>query len=253
MAWFEHGEHRIYYEEAGEGEPVLLFPGFSEGIGQHQDLRTALAGRYRVFAADLPGSGQSQPQPRQYHSGYYEDDARLFAAFIRSVTGAPVRLAGFSDGGEVSLLLAALFPDLARSVVAWGAVGAGRDPDGSTAGFFHDIVDRPAPGAEEYRSYLIATYGEENARAMTQSFSAAITTLIRNGGDISVSKAGRISCPVLLMLGENDTFNPKVLMDQFAAASKTTTTMMVSGAGHDVHNARKDWFLETVTGWMAAH
>ena len=253
MAWFEHGEHRIYYEEAGEGEPVLLFPGFSEGIGSHQDLRTALAGHYHVFAADLPGSGQSQPQPRRYYPGYYDDDARLFAAFIRSVTGAPVHLVGFSDGGEVALLLAVLFPDLPRSVVTWGAAGAGRDPDGSLAGFFHDIIDHPAPGAEGYRTYLISTYGEENARIMTQSFSATFTAIIRNGGDVSASRAGQITCPVLLLAGENDGFVPKVLMDEFAAASTTTRTMVVPGAGHDVHNARKEWLLGTVTGWLAAH
>lgn len=253
MAWFEHGEQRVYYEEAGEGEPVLLFPGFSEGIGLHRDLRTVLAKRYRVFAADLPGSGQSQPQPRRYHPGYYDDDARLFAAFVRTVTGAPVRLMGFSDGGEVALLLAALFPDLARSVVSWGAAGAGRDPDGSIALLFHDIIDHPAPDTESYRSYLVSTYGEDNARAMTQSFSEAIGAIIRNGGDISASKAGQITCPVLLMAGEDDMFVPEVLLDEFVAASKTTTAIRVPGAGHDVHNARKEWFLQTVTDWLAAH
>ncbi|MEA2575852.1 MAG: hypothetical protein QOH93_3150, partial [Chloroflexia bacterium] len=29
MAWFEHGTSRIYYEESGDGDPVLLLPGWA--------------------------------------------------------------------------------------------------------------------------------------------------------------------------------------------------------------------------------
>jgi hypothetical protein len=30
MPWLEHGTSRIYYEESGSGDPVLLLPGFSD-------------------------------------------------------------------------------------------------------------------------------------------------------------------------------------------------------------------------------
>jgi valacyclovir hydrolase len=66
MAWFEHGDLRIRYEEYGQGDPALLLPGFSQNAEQLATLRDALAARYRVIAADLPGSGRSRPQPRAY-------------------------------------------------------------------------------------------------------------------------------------------------------------------------------------------
>ena len=42
MSWFEHGTSRIYFEEAGTGDPVLLLPGFSGSIKDHVLLRDAL-------------------------------------------------------------------------------------------------------------------------------------------------------------------------------------------------------------------
>ncbi len=85
-------------------------------------MRDALvAAGYRVIAADLPGSGRSEPQPRTYTATFYEDDARSFAALLQQLATGPAHLMGFSDGGEISLLMAALTPGVARSVVTWGA------------------------------------------------------------------------------------------------------------------------------------
>ena len=106
MSWFEDGTSRIYYEENGAGEPVLLLPGFSDRIEGHAALRRALVPGNRVIAAELPGSGRSGPQPREYTASYLADDARSFAALLRSLGTGPTHLLGFSDGGEVALLMA---------------------------------------------------------------------------------------------------------------------------------------------------
>ncbi len=72
MSWFEDGTSRINYEETGNGEAVLLLPGFAGSIEEFVALKgTLIAGGYRVFAADLPGSGRSGPQPRTYTAAYY--------------------------------------------------------------------------------------------------------------------------------------------------------------------------------------
>jgi len=43
MAWFEHNASRIYYEEHGSGDPVLLLPGFAGSIEELSALQEALA------------------------------------------------------------------------------------------------------------------------------------------------------------------------------------------------------------------
>jgi valacyclovir hydrolase len=107
------------------------------------------AERYRVIAADLPGSGRSGPQPRAYSPNYYEEDARTFITFLDERSAAPSHLVGFSDGGEVALLIAAISPAVARSVLVWGAAGFISDPSGDIRGAFRDVVDRPHPGFQD--------------------------------------------------------------------------------------------------------
>ena len=41
MAWFEHNTSRIYYEEYGSGDPVLLLPGFARSIEEFSALVAA--------------------------------------------------------------------------------------------------------------------------------------------------------------------------------------------------------------------
>jgi len=160
---------------------------------------------------------------------------------------------GFSDGGEVSLLMAALAPDVARSVVTWGAVGTFNDPEGHLRDAMYNVVDNPIPLLQHFSEYLIATYGEANARAMTQSFVGAVSAIIEGGGDISLSKASNITCPVLLITGEHDFFVPLALLSQLAAPIRNAEVMQADGAGHDVHHARPEWLAQTILNWLKRH
>ncbi len=253
MSWFEHGTSRIYYEESGAGEPVLLLPGFSDRIEGHSALRRALVPGNRVIAADLPGSGRSGPQPREYTASYLADDARSFADLLRTLNTGPTHLLGFSDGGEIALLMAEQAPDLVRSVLTWGASGTISDPEGQLREVMNNVVDHPIPPLQGYRDYLVATYGEANARAMTQSEVTALSAIIAAGGDLSAAHAGDIACPVLLIVGEHDMFVPRALLDKIASRLPHGETIVVEGAGHDVHNARPEWFAQTILDWLAKH
>jgi len=61
MAYFENGNARIYYEDVGEGEPILVNHGLSEDTGYWSDtgVTTALAEKYRVISFDMRGHGRT--------------------------------------------------------------------------------------------------------------------------------------------------------------------------------------------------
>jgi valacyclovir hydrolase len=255
MAWFEHGTSRIFYEEQGSGTPVLVLPGFAGSIEEFSALRDALvAAGYRVIAADLPGSGRSEPQPRTYTATFYEEDARSFAALLEHLATGPAHLMGFSDGGDISLLMAALTPAVARSVVTWGAAGVLNDPSGQLRQAMYNVVDHPIPPLQQFRDYLVSTYGEANARAMTQSTVDALSEIIeKRGGDLSLSKAANITCPVLLIAGEHDFFAPPALASQLAAHIRAAEVIEAEGAEHNVYADRPEWLTQTILDWLGKH
>ena len=250
MAWFEHNGGQIYYEEQGVGEPVLLLPGWGGSIDEFSGLRDALAVSYRVIAADLPGSGKSAPQPRHYTETYLQDDAQAFLGLLAGLTAGPTHLMGFSDGGEDALLMAALQPESARSIVTWGAAGHLIEPPGMLDAFY-DLVDNPKPQLAEFADYLKASYGEANARIMTQTEAAALRTIIQAGGDISLSRAGKIGCQALLITGEHDFLAPPEAVLEMAQAIAGGRFLLASNAGHDVHNDCSDWLVGTILDWLA--
>ena len=254
MAWFEHGTSRIYYEEQGSGTAVLVLPGFAGSIEEFAALREALvAAGYRVIAADLPGSGRSEPQPRTYTATYFEDDARSFAALLQHLETGPAHLIGFSDGGDISLLMAALMSGVARSVVTWGAVGVLNDPSGQLREAMYNVVDHPIPPLQGFRDYLVSTYGETNARAMTQSVVGALSDIIKAGGELSRSKADNITCPVLLISGEHDFFAPPSLASELAARIRAAEVLVAEGAEHNVYMDRPEWLMQTILDWLGKH
>lgn len=249
MSWFAHGDSRIYFEEEGQGESVLVLPGWAGSIGEFGPVRQSLAPHYRVIAADLPGSGQSGPQPREYTATYLRDDAEAFLALLDDLSVSPAHLVGFSDGGELALLMAELRPDAVRSVVAWGAAGQVVAPPEMLDAMYH-LIDEPIPPLADFAEFLKATYGEDNARAMTQSLANALRAIIEAGGDISASHVADIRCPVLLMTGEHDPFCPPPLVSELASAIPGGEFLRVDEVGHDIHTARPEWMAGTVLNWL---
>jgi valacyclovir hydrolase len=259
MPWHGPDGARIYYEEAGRGEAVVLLPGWGGSIAELSPLRSAIADGFRVIALDLPGSGRSQPQPREYPVTYYHDDATALLDVLDALGVGPAHLAGFSDGGEEALLLAQRRPGLALSIFTWGA--AGRIPEPAPGEFeaLATAADEPdgEPAADgEFAglaSYLAAAYGVEGARIMLRSWAQAMAGIVAAGGDISWAGAGTIRCPAFLCTGSEDRHCPPELVRELAARIPRGEFREVVGAGHDVHRSRARWLTGQLTSWLAEH
>lgn len=252
MSWYRLDGQQIYYEDHGRGDAVVLLPGWGGSIIDLDRLRRELAAGFRVIAIDLPGSGRSQPQPRQYTSTYYLDDARILIGILDELGVEMAHLVGFSDGGEEALLMAALQPARALSVVTWGAAGQVMSSPRLLQGLAH-LLDDPIDELKPLAAYLAEHYGADQARIMSSSWATALTAIIDAGGDISRSRAGRITCPALLITGTHDPFCPPNLVQEIAEAIPRGRYLEASGGVHEVHLSHGGWLVSTVTSWLADH
>lgn len=253
MAWQTVRHHRIYYESHGLGDAVLLLPGWAGNIIEFDRLRHELSAGFRVIAADLPGSGRSQPQPRGYTATFYAEDADTFRTLLDDLDVPAAHLVGFSDGGEVALLMAALEPRRALSVVTWGAAGQVSAPAGGLLDGIENAVDDPIEPLRDLAAYLVDAYGVENARAMAKSWGRALRAIIDSGGDISLSRAADIRCASLLLTGTDDPVCPPGLVAAMAEAIPRGTFREVPGAAHDVHRSHGPWLASTIAEWIGGH
>jgi valacyclovir hydrolase len=249
-----HGSdgQRLYYEDTGRGDTVVLMPGWAGNIIELSQLRAGLSDGFRVLAVDLPGSGQSEPRPRSYDPDYYQDDARALLGLLDALGISAAHLVGFSDGGEEAVLMAALRPGLALSLFTWGAAGKVEATLDELA-LLENVIDQPANGLAPLAAYLATVYGPDNARIMTRSWAQAMRELVAAGGDISRSSAHLITCPALLIAGTYDPHCPPDLTSELAALIPRGQFLEAPGAGHDVHLSHAGWLAGQLTRWLADH
>jgi valacyclovir hydrolase len=252
MTWYGPDGQQIYYEDDGRGDAVVLLPGWGGSVVELNRLRCELVAGFRVIAVDLPGSGRSQPQPRCYASTYYLDDARFLLGLLDELHVEVAHLVGFSDGGEEALLMAALQPARALSVLTWGAAGRIVASPEMLRGLAH-LLDDPIDELKPLAAYLAERYGVDEARIMASSWAQALTKVIDAGGDVSRSRAARISCPALLIAGTHDPFCPPNLVREMAEAIPRGTYLEAPEGGHDIHLSHSAWLVSTAVDWLSDH
>lgn len=105
---------KIYYEEYGQGIPLLLLhPGLGS-IENLADIIPELSKHYRVIAPDAPGHGRSE------HADSLSGEllAEYCSQLIDQLKLDSAYVMGWSTGGNTSLLLAANRPDKIKKVVS---------------------------------------------------------------------------------------------------------------------------------------
>jgi len=121
----EYGGVRLHVRRAprpdGEytDEPTVVFVhGLGGSSTNWTDLAGQLAGYANGLAVDLPGSGRTEPPAG--HLFTPAGNAEVLAGFVRGLDSThntgPVHLVGNSMGGATSLLFAAGYPDLVRTL-----------------------------------------------------------------------------------------------------------------------------------------
>ena len=114
MPFATHERMRLFFEEAGSGDPPMLFV---PGIGNHTHFAAQVdyfSRAHRVVAPDLPGFGQSDKPERDYSIKAFANDIAWLCDEL-DLHGAVI--VGHSMAGAVALELAAARPELPSALV----------------------------------------------------------------------------------------------------------------------------------------
>ena len=112
----------LFYEERGEGRPLILVHGNSEDHTIFDKALERLEKHFCCYAVDSRSHGQSGKGPM-----HYEDMAEDMLAFMEALDLRDVIFYGFSDGGIIGLLAAAKTDRITTLITS----GANLTPNGA--------------------------------------------------------------------------------------------------------------------------
>ncbi|HTO09829.1 MAG TPA: alpha/beta hydrolase [Myxococcota bacterium] len=238
--------HRVYFEEAGRGIPLLCQHTAGAHGAQWRHLLAAeeVTRDFRVIAYDLPYHGKSLPPEGKT---WWAEEYRLTKAFLMQVPLAlaralelerPVYL-GSSIGGHLALDLAANHPESFRAVI-------GLEAAASTPGGWDDIFNHPRVSNAFKASLMYGltspTAPERYRRETEWVYSQGAPPVFK--GDLyyysvdhqmTREQLGAIDtrrCRVHLLTGEYDFTTPLDMARDVAAAIPGAEWAPMTGLGH---------------------
>jgi len=121
MPFINNQGAKIYWDEQGAGEPVLLIMGLGYPSAMWYRTRPLLTARYRTIALDNRGVGRSDMPPGPYPIGLMASDA---AAVLDAAGIESAHVYGVSMGGMIAQEFALQYPERVRSLIL-GCTAAG--------------------------------------------------------------------------------------------------------------------------------
>lgn len=202
MPYFTRSGYSIFYRQSGTGKPLFILPGNTASSALHGGEMDYFSAHFSTTVLDFHGVGQSS-RMAQFPLTWWEDNAHDTAALIQHLGGAPAVVIGTSGGALTALLLAALYPQLVRAVVA------------------DSFVDQHLPGvlAREVRNRAqrtppqVAFWSAAHGADWEQVVDADSDLLLRvdaAGKNFIENCPEQITCPVLLTGSLTDSLLPNL-------------------------------------------
>lgn len=258
--WIDLPDGRFHYLSWGAERSTLpaavLLHGITSSAPAWVRVGPALADRYRVFALDMRGHGDSiKPAAGVYSLQNTADDA---TAFMEALGLERPLLMGHSWGGATAIVLASRqnAPALSQVILEDPAYFMGRaDP----ADFIKDI----GLSAEELRTTITANNPEwtdvdieGKVDAMRKVSREAVVSVFKDTapeGNI-LPLLAKISVPVLLIRADADlgtTLSEAAWNEAKGYLSGSSRAVEIAGSTHNVHRTRFEEFMRLVNDFLS--
>lgn len=114
MPKIQVGDIQLYYEVRGQGEPLVLVPGFRTGLWLWFKQVEAFAQKYRTIVFDPRGSGESDSATGPMTVRTLADD---LTGLLSALNIDQAHILGASFGGFVAQEFAIAYPQMTRSLI----------------------------------------------------------------------------------------------------------------------------------------
>jgi pimeloyl-ACP methyl ester carboxylesterase len=211
---------KTWYDEHGEGEPLVLLHGGLVDARFFEPNLPALAKHFHVYTPERRGHGHTPDVEGPITYQLMTDDT---IAFLETVVGQPADLVGHSDGAFVAMLVAMQRPELVNRLVM---ISGGFSKSGEAAPDMEWDVDQIA-------EFLGPAYGEVSPDG-ADHFKVVATKVGKMAAvepALQASELDEVTCRSLVMFADDDLVTPQHMVDMYDALPNAELAI-VPGTSH---------------------
>lgn len=248
----------LFHRIDGDGEPLLLLNGIAMNVNSWQPMAEPLARQFSVIRCDLRGQLMSPGEPPTDVAEHASD----VVALLDHLEIGEVHLVGTSFGGVVAAMVAARWPERARSLISIASADGFDDVmavevarwreacllslDAGDRGLIGDVLESTV-----YSPEWVAEHAEERAERRRQitllpdAWFQGLAGLLASAPEVSLSdELAKIRCPTLVVAAEQDRFIPLDRTRNLAQGIAGARFVVMEGAGHAVVVEQPDTLVD---------
>ena len=261
MAFVDNQGARIYWDEQGQGEPVLLIMGLGYPSAMWYRTRPALAARYRTIALDNRGSGLSDTPPGPYSIRLMASDA---AAVLDAAGIEKAHVFGVSMGGMIAQEFALQYSQRVLSLILGCTAAGGPTAVRAEAEATRMLMSRDKMSPEQAAEAAVPfIYDQTTSReridedlAMRrpwfqspQGYAAQLQGILAWE---AYSRLGQILAPTLVIHGESDRLVHPANANLIAERIRGAKLVMIPRASHLFLTDQPDAAHRAIFDFLAA-
>ncbi len=267
------GKYRIHYIVAGEGQPIILLHGANTGWAQWFPNINHLAKEYRVYALDLPGSGQSTRFDYS-QADFKKDYVDVVRKFIQKENLKNTYIIGHSFGAAIAAKLAISSPELVSEIVLVNPLGLIKKIPFKQRAIasrrFTRILTKTAvkPTRKNMKKFLQSAVYDK--KIITEQFVDYYYDAVRqdkrshpllfmhgqtrgfkfNPDILYINQLKHIKIPILIILGKNDPLLPSKKIASLVRDDKNVKLKMFKETGHVTTLEQSNLFNKEVVNFF---
>jgi len=254
---------KLYYEIEGDGEPLVLIPGFAAGRWIWFKQIGDLAREFRVITFDPRGvSASDKPQGPQTISLLADDVAHL----LQAVGIESAHIVGASFGGFVAQEFALKYPSMTRKLVLCCTSFGGPNHVAPAPETLLALASTKGLNSEErMRANLLLAFSPEYVRTRVAEVDEVVQ--LRAANDVpeyiylsqwqaamnfnAECRLDQIKCPTLVLSGDADVIVPVQNSRNLAAKIRGAQLGISAGGSHTFFIEQPDEFNSAVRQFLS--
>ncbi|MDD4291387.1 MAG: alpha/beta hydrolase [Clostridia bacterium] len=263
--YFDFNGKKIYYEEYGEGKPIVILNGVMMSTASWTPFIPTLSRANRLILVDFFDQGKSDRMSEFYSQKL---QAEVLFGLLEHLHLEKASIMGISYGGEVAIKFAVCHGDKVDRLMLFNTtsktsewlrdIGRGWNQIGETLnGQAYYNVTIPVIYSSNYYQKQIKWMRDRESKLVplfsSEEFQSRMKRLVDSAEDHDENaNTHKISNPTLIVTCTEDTLVPRVEQDYLAATIPNAQYVSIIGSGHASMYEKPMLFASLILGFVNA-